>query len=127
MTMRNQGLVKAFQSNAAMTRARIVRLIDDRTAAQAAGPTEALVGVLDSSANVPAAGRSADVILTGVATVEYGGTVTAGAFLTSDAQGRAVVAVPGAGVNNRVLGVAMVAGVLGDLGAVSISQGSVQG
>jgi hypothetical protein len=35
--------------------------------------------------------------------------------------------VPATGVNNRVIGIAMVSGVSGDLGSVLIAPGSLQG
>jgi len=66
-------------------------------------------------------------VLSGVATVEYGGTVTVGALLISDSTGRAIAATAAAGTNVRTIGVAMVAGVVGDLGAVLLSPGSFQG
>ncbi len=43
------------------------------------------------------------------------------------ASGRAVTAAPAGGVNNRVIGIAMVSGVVGDIGQMIVSQGSVQG
>lgn len=129
MSMRNEGLTKTFQSGAAIVRARIVKFgADERTVVQAAGAaaTEFMFGVADMI-GAAAAAEPQDVILEGVATVEYGGTVAVGAMLTSDSVGRAVTAAPAAGTNNRVIGVAMVAGVVGDLGAVLISLGQVQG
>ncbi len=48
-------------------------------------------------------------------------------MVTTDSLGRAVTAVPAAGVNNSVVGMAYVSGVLGDIGSVIISQGRVQG
>ena len=127
MTMRNQGLVKTFNTGAAIARSRIVVFgADERTVIQAAAATAALIGVSDDVA-APAVGDVADVVLTGVATVEYGGTVTVGALLTSDSVGRAIVVTAGAGANVRTIGVAMVAGVVGDLGAALLSPGSFQG
>ena len=126
MTMRNQGLVKAFNAGAAISRNRIVKFgADERNVIQGAAATDALIGVSDNI-DIPS-GEVVDVVLTGVATVMYGGTVTVGALLTSDSTGRAVVAAPAAGANNRIIGVAMVAGVVGDLGAVLLSPASLQG
>jgi hypothetical protein len=48
-------------------------------------------------------------------------------MLTTDSSGRAVTAAPAAGVNNGVIGVAFVSGVLGDIGSVILSQGRIQG
>lgn len=69
------------------------------------------------------AGERLDGVMTHVAHVEYGAAVTRGQWLTSDAQGRAVPAVPGAGV--RVIGMAMISGVLGDIGSVWIQPGGL--
>ncbi|MCE2910381.1 MAG: DUF2190 domain-containing protein [Burkholderiaceae bacterium] len=127
MTMRNQGLVKTFNTGAAVARSRIVKFgADERTVVVGAASTDLLIGVSDDVA-APATGDVVDVVLSGVATVEYGGTVAAGAYLTSDATGRAVAAAPGAGVNAAIIGIAMVAGVVGDLGAVLLSPGRIQG
>ncbi len=127
MTMRNQGLVKTFNTGAAVSARRIVAFgADERTVIQASAVTSTMFGVSDDVA-APATGDVIDVVLTGVATVEYGGTVTVGALLTTDATGRAVAAAPGAGVNNRVIGIAMVAGAVGDLGAVRLQPGQIQG
>jgi hypothetical protein len=127
MTMRNQGLVKTFNTGAALAARRIVAFgADERTVIQASAVSSTMFGVSDD-VPAPATGDVVDVVLTGVATVEYGGTVAVGALLTSDSTGRAVAAAPAAGVNNRVVGVAMVAGVVGDLGAVLLSPGQIQG
>lgn len=127
MTMRNQGLVKTFMTGAAVSARRIVAFgADERTVIQANGATAASFGVSDD-VPAPATGDVVDVVLTDVATVEYGGNVTVGALLTADSVGRAVVAAPATGVNNRVIGIAMVAGVSGDLGAVRLAPGSIQG
>lgn len=127
MTMRNQDLVKTFFAEAAITRNRIVALgAADNAVVQSAAANASHIGVCDDVGQ-PTIGRSVDVILSGVATVEYGATVTRGALLTADAQGRAIPAAAAAGTNIRVIGVAMVGGVVGDLGAVMLSPGSFQG
>ena len=59
--------------------------------------------------------------------VEYGGTVAAGDLLTSDAQGRAVIASPASGTNARIVGIAEYSGALGDIGVIDLSLGSLQG
>jgi len=86
----------------------------DRSAVQATGSSDSLMGVTTELDAAP--GERTDVILAGVADVEYGGNVARGALLTSDAQGRAVEASSG-----RVIGIARVSGVLGDLGEVFIA------
>jgi hypothetical protein len=126
MTMRNQGLVKTFNAGAALGAALLVKFgADERTVVPAAAVGDSIIGVSD---NIDAAsGDVVDVVLSGVATVRYGGTVAAGDWLTTNASGQAVVANPAAGANNNVIGRAMVAGSSGDLGAVLISVGRIQG
>ncbi len=72
-------------------------------------------------------GVRADVAISGAAEVIAGGTITRGSLVTSDAAGAAVAAAPAAGVNNRVIGMAMVSAVAGDIFPVLLTQGSVQG
>lgn len=59
--------------------------------------------------NAPAAGRVAEVAIDGIVKVKAGGTFAAGANLTTDASGLAVVAATG----NAVFGKALEAGVAG--------------
>lgn len=125
--MNNPQLTKSFYAQTALTKFRIVVFgsTGDDYVVPAAGVSDKLVGVttdVDTAINA-----RADVIADGLCDVEYGGTVTRGDKLTSDASGRAVTAAPGAGVNNHIIGIAWVSGVIGDIGSVKISQGIVQG
>lgn len=74
-----------------------------------------VTGELDS-----AEGRRCDVQLDGIAEVECGGSVTFGAKLASDANGKAVVAESGA-----YLGIALEGGASGDIIRVKLSGGYV--
>jgi hypothetical protein len=118
--------IKGFNAGAAITKNRIVKHgAADGAAIQAAAATDAMFGVsyqLDT-----ASGATVDVVTEGMAKVEYGGTVTRGDPLTSDASGKAVTAAPAAGVNNRIIGYAQVSGVSGDFGLTSIEPGGMQG
>jgi hypothetical protein len=130
MTMRNQGLVKTFDAGASVNHARFVKFdSDDSTVIQSAAAGDSTIGVSDFSATATAtaSGERVDVQLTDVATVTYGGTVTRGQLLMSDSTGRAITAAAAAGTNVRYCGVAMVSGVVGDLGAVLLTPGSFQG
>ncbi|MDH5524449.1 MAG: DUF2190 family protein [Desulfobulbaceae bacterium] len=98
----------------------------DGGAVQAAAVTDAIFGVSDSM-GADASGDRLDVHTLGPVEVEYGGTVTRGDELTSDADGKAVTAAPAAGVNNRVGGIARVSGVAGDIGLVQLAPGQIQG
>ncbi|HFE31886.1 MAG TPA: DUF2190 domain-containing protein [Gammaproteobacteria bacterium] len=125
----NPLLIKNFTAKGVISRYRIVKHgAADGEALQGAAPTDALLGVIDLPSDVAAASdERVDVVTHGLAPVEYGGAVTRGDPLTSDGQGRAVTAAPAAGSNNRIIGFAAVSGVLGDVGLVDISKGSLQG
>ena len=64
-------------------------------------------------------GEKIDVALAGIAEVQLGGTVTRGSMLTSDANGKAVVAVP----TNTIWGVAQASGVANDVIPMLIAPG----
>lgn len=98
----------------------------DQYAAKATGASAAIIGVVDQL-GADAADDEVDVNRSGLAEVEFGGNVTRGDPLTSDAQGRAVTAAPAAGANAYVIGYAEKNGVSGDIGAVFIAPGRIQG
>jgi hypothetical protein len=125
MTARNALFNKGFVAGAAIAAKRIVKLGSaDNAVIQAAAATDSLVGVSDLAA---ASGEHVTVVMGGIAIVEYGGNITRGGLVTADANGKAVAAAPAAGTNNRIIGIAMVSGVSGDLGSVLLQPGSVQG
>lgn len=86
--MRNNGLIKGFAPGAAVTPYRIVQIgaaddtVIDATAGTGIGVSDAL-GALATDDTV-------DVILSGIAHIEYGATVVRGDKLTADADGKAV-------------------------------------
>jgi hypothetical protein len=124
--VQNRELTKGFLAGAAIAAHRIVKFgADDSHVVVGAAATDSLIGVSDLGAT--SAEDEVAVIMGGVAVVEYGGSVTRGGLLTSDATGKAVAAAPASGSNNRIIGIAMVSGVSGDLGSVLIMPGSVQG
>jgi hypothetical protein len=123
--MRNHEFNKGFVAGGAIAAKRVVKFGSaDTTVVQSAAATDAHIGIADLAAS---ADQHVTVIMGGIAIVEYGGNVTRGALLTADADGKAVAAAPGAGANNRIIGIAMVSGVSGDLGSVLLQPGSVQG
>lgn len=121
-------LTKNYYAGAAIAKRRIVKFgAADNQVILGAGSavTEFLIGV---ATEIDAAtGEPIDVIRAGIADVEYGGTVTRGQPLTSDATGRAIAAAPGAGVNFRTIGFAEVSAVIGDVGPAQIIPGIMQG
>lgn len=118
-SMRTDGLIKSYRADAAIAPHRIVKAgAADASTAQAAAAADAIMGVHGSLAAV--AGNVTDTVVSGYASVEYGGTVTRGAPLTSDAQGRAIVATT---AGQRLVGFAVLAGVVGNIGTVDVRLG----
>lgn len=125
--MRNPGLIKNYSAEGVIPAYRIFKFgAADGGILVAAAATDKLVGVTDRIA-AAVAGDRVDGTRSGIAEVEYGGTVAAGDLLTADASGRAIAVTAGAGANVRVIGVAEVAGVLGDIGSMLVQPGSFQG
>lgn len=91
----------------------------------AAAATDSLMGVCESVG--PASGERCDIVKSGIADVEFGGTVTRGGPVTADASGKAVAAAPAAGSNVRIIGFAEVSAVAGDIAPVLIAPGVMQG
>ena len=114
-------LTENFTAGAAIAPYRIVKSgAADGDAIQAAAAADAMFGVSDDL-GADAAGDRVDVHTAGTVEVEYGGAVTRGAQLTADADAKAVTGAAG----NRVVGVARVSGVAGDIGLVQLSPGTV--
>jgi len=124
--MANPGLIKTYTAEAAITPYRIVKHgTADTSVVMASASADSLLGV---SGQVQGdLGKRVDITLSDIAEVEYGGTVTRGDWLTSDANGKAVTAAPAAGVNANVIGRAMYSGVLGDIGACMLMGTRIQG
>lgn len=96
---------------------------EDGGVAQASAATDEILGVFDELAH--ASGERADVIRSGFAQVQYGGTVTRGDWLTSDANGKAVTAAPAATASVSVIGRAEVSGVAGDIVPIVLAVGQI--
>ena len=124
--MSNPLMYKAFTAGAAIAAFRIVRFSAAETVVQAAAATESMFGV--NSDLAVANGERCEVMTDGIAWIEAGAAVTIGALITADSVGRAVAGAPAAGVNNRVIGVALdAATAAGDQIRVLLSPGSIQG
>ncbi len=128
MSMRaTSGISKAAKTTAAIATQFLIATVgaDDDTFSAASASTDPLIGVFQSTtAN---AGDHAEVMVTGISNVVLGGTVTRGDYITSDANANGVTAAPAAGVNADVLGIALESGVAGDIIAVRIAPGRIQG
>jgi hypothetical protein len=135
--MSNIVLAKNYVAEGAIASNTIIKFgANDGGVLQAAAATDAIFGI---STDIPAAtGERCDVIKLGDADVLYGGTVTRGDELTSDASGRAITAtrhthtentaaayvqnaISGTAVLTRIIGIANVSGVIGDIGSVAIA------
>lgn len=124
--MANTLLNRNYTAEGAIAPYRIVKPGSaDGLAAQAGAAADALMGVCESVG--PADGERCDIRKAGIADVEYGGNVTRGGPLTSDADGKAVAAAPAAGANVRIIGFAEVSAVAGDIGPALIAPGVMQG
>ena len=110
-----------FEAGAAVAVNRIVKLgAPDGKVVQAAAADDALLGVSDRPARD---GETADVCVHGVAVVESGGAIAQGAWVTTDADGKALAAVAG----NSVIGRALTAAAAGGSVGVRLSPGVLPG
>ena len=121
----NPGLNKNYATGGAIAPYRICKFSADDTVVQAAAATDLSIGV--SGRIGAASGERIDINRAGLVEVEYGGVVARGSKLTSDADGKAVVAAPAQGVNNQIIGIAEVTGAAGDIGALTIAPSVMQG
>ena len=113
--MRTDGLIKSFEANGAVAANRLCALnANDGEIVQASAASEMLVG----ASGIVAAedGQRVDVHLSDIADVQFGGAVSRGDLLTSDANGKAVTATAG----DRAVGIALVDGVADDIAPVLI-------
>lgn len=125
--MANPLLAVNFVADAAILINRLVKFgTGDRNVTTAAAATDFILGVVNETA--VAIGERCDVVRLGIAWVECGAAVPRGSPITSDAVGRAVVAAPAAGVNNRIIGFADESGsAAGDVIRFVIEAGLMQG
>ena len=122
----NPTLTKTYVAEAAVTKRRIVKFgATDGEVVMGAAVGDAIFGVA-TELDVAITDR-VDVIVAGIAEIEFGGTVTRGGLVTTDATGRAVAAAPALAVNNSVIGRAMVSAVIGDVAPVLLAPGQIQG
>lgn len=124
--MGNPTLIKNYTAEGAIAAYRIVKFgAADGGVVQAAASADLIIGVNEALTVV--AGERVDVIRSGIADVEFGGTVTRGQPVTADADGKAVAAAPATGVNANIVGFAEVSAVAGDIAQVSLARGVIQG
>ncbi len=114
----NPVLTKTFIASGSFAAKYILKMNSDNTVSPSGAATDSHIGVGDwGTAQSCASGESVDVILGGSAEVKAGGTIAAGALVTSNGGGAAVTAVTG----NRAIGVALESAVSGDVFRVLIA------
>jgi len=118
-------LTKNFLTGAATEPYRLVKMTGEAEVQHASGSTDVIIGTT-TELGTDGAGERQDVHVAGIVEVEYGGTVSRGDRVTSDADGKAVTAAPGTGVNAQVAGIALAGGVDGDIGAILLTQTQIQ-
>lgn len=120
-------LEKNYVAEAAIIGCRIVKFgAADGQVVQAAAATDLLMGVASRDYDA-AIGERIDIMTHGIASVRLGGNVTRGQKLTADADGKAVAAAPAQGVNNQIIGIALVSGVADDVIDMRIAPSVMQG
>ena len=125
--MANPLLAVNYVADAAIPINRLVKFgTGDRNVTLATAATDFIIGPVNETAI--ALGERADVVRVGIAWVEAGAAIPRGSPITADAVGRAVVAAPLAGINNRIIGFAdETATAAGDVIRFMIEPGLVQG
>ncbi|MBX9702379.1 MAG: DUF2190 family protein [Acetobacteraceae bacterium] len=124
--MSNVLLLKNFTAGGAIAAFRCVRLSAAETVVQATAATDAVIGVVQELPVV--LGERVDVAVSGIAFAEAQGTIALGDLLTAQGVGRVQPAAPAAGVNNRIIGIALEASTAtGDIIRILLTPGSVQG
>lgn len=86
----------------------------DRTVLMAGANTAFAYGILQ---NKPKSGEAADVCISGISKAVYGGTVTAGDWLTTDSSSRLITTTTG---GQFAMAKAISAGVVGDVQTVEV-------
>lgn len=115
--MTTRSLVLSLIALGAITANRLVALDATGKIKPATTNTDAVIGVADD-VDTPAGGVAA-VLVSGAVPVKLGGTVAAGDFITAGAGGVGVVG------TGRVVGIALQAGVVGDVIDVLVQPGKV--
>lgn len=99
---------------------RIMKISAARTINKATAATDEMIGILQDKP--AAAGRVGTVRVGGLSKLESGGTISAGAPVTSDANGKGVASAPSS-ANESIIGWAIEAAVSGDIFTVLLGPG----
>jgi len=120
-------LIRSYTCSADVAAKRIVKFSDAASTskvAQAAANTDPLWGVSDAMGGK--SGGLVDVIVSGLAEVQLGGSVNAGDPITSDGSGKGVACAGAAGETRRIVGYAEAPGVAGDIIQIVVDRGVLQ-
>lgn len=98
--MHNPNMIKSFVAGSDIAARRIVKILNNGAAVQAADPTENNLGVTELAC---AAGDTVDVVMGGIAEVTAGDHINCGDFVAADNAGKAIPAAEW----DTVLGVAL--------------------
>ncbi len=113
-------LIKTKTAGGTINANRIVKYSADSTVVQGAAAADELVGVSVQPGTSVASGERCDVVVLGLAKVLFGGTVARGKPVTSDANGKAVLCAPAAGLTESVIGYAQETQADGDIGEILV-------
>lgn len=114
-------LIVTFNAGAAIAANTLVALgAADGIVVSGSAATDPLIGITVLGAD--AAGDRVDVTMAGIEEVVYGGTVTRGDPLTTDASGRAINATV---AGSRIIGYALESGVAGDICGILIAPSQI--
>ena len=128
MNSTDLGSVKNFTSAGAIAKRRFVAFAaSEDKVEQAASAAKAVIGVTGIVGTV-AGDERIDVYMSGNREVEAGGAFAQGDYICADAQGRAVLCAPGAGVTAHAAGVALAAsGAAGQIVPFTINRAIIKG
>ncbi|MCG8095534.1 MAG: DUF2190 family protein [Candidatus Thiodiazotropha endolucinida] len=117
--MRNEILVKTFVPGAAIAGYRVCKHgAADNTVIQSAASTDLHIGISSYVGSDPSNGdETVDLVMMGIAEVEYGANINRGELVTADANGRVVPATTG----DMVIGRALASGVANDIHGVLLT------
>ncbi len=119
--MSNPLLIKNYDSATGIAKNRIVTVDYGATAPEVAQSEDQDGELLGVSLLDSVEGDRVDIVIQGIADVEYGSSVTIGQLLTADADGKAIPVIPSALDDRRIIGLALAPGVAGDIGSMLIS------
>lgn len=121
--MDNPLLIKALTASALIAACRIVVQDGDASALPAGADLAAIPFGVSEKGGAAEAGSRVDVVTHGFAPIEFGGNVSFGDPLTSDADGRAIVAAPAPGTEIAIVGYAVSSGDADTIGSLRLAPG----